>query len=264
MEKLLTKNHISSVRYDLVPQRGLNEVNKVLTSKLDTYEINEWRHGLKWSDAISILKKHLSEFELGNDYDENGLLNIAHVASQALLIAEMYSCYPQGDDRVIGPMHNTIIGLDLDDTVFDFLGSYEERFGVKLSDYWSSDYNMSENLKQLQNDKDFWVNMPIKNIPPIEVDYYVTARSIPVEWTMEAIQKNNLPKAKVYTLPWNVSKIDTLKSLGINVFVDDKYATFKECIDSGIFCYLIDAQHNKHYDVGHHRIYSLDELKHLK
>ena len=34
--------------------------------------------------------------------------------------------------------------------------------------------------------------------------------------------------------------------------------TFKECLNSGIFCYLMDAPHNKHYNVGHHRIYNLD------
>ena len=252
------------IRFDLVPQRGLNEVNKILTSKLENHEINEWRRGLKWSDAISILKKHLSEFELGNDYDRNGLLHIASVASQALLLAEMYSCYPQGDDRVIGAVDHPIIGLDLDDTVFQFLESYQKRFGVELADYWSADYNMGKNLEELKKDKDFWVNMPVKNIPPVEVDYYVTARSIPIEWTMEAIQKNNLPKAKVITLPWNTSKIKTLKELGITIFVDDTYQTFKECLNAGIFCYLVDAPHNKHYNVGHHRIMDLEPLRNLK
>lgn len=252
------------IRYDLVPQRGLNEVNRVLTSKLDEHKINEWRKGLPWSDAISVLKRHLSEFELGNDYDENGMLHIAHVASQALLLAEMYSCYPQGDNRVLGTIDHPVIGLDLDDTVFDFLGAYQKRFGVELADYWSADYNMGENLKKLQEDKEFWINLPVKDTPPVEIDYYVTARSIPVEWTMEAIQKNNLPKAKVISLPWNVSKIDTLKELGITIFCDDKYQTFKECLNAGIFCYLIDAPHNKHYDVGHHRIKSLEPLRYLK
>lgn len=252
------------IRYDLVPQRGLNEVNKVLTSKLEEHQINEWRKGLQWSDAISILKRHLSEFELGNDYDEKGMLHIASVASQALLLAEMYSCYPQGDDRVLGAVDQPIIALDLDDTVFDFLGSYKKRFGVELSDYWSADYNMGKNLESLKEDKDFWVNMPVKNIPPVEVDYYVTARSIPVEWTMEAIQKNNLPKAKVISLPWNTSKIDTLNELGCTIMVDDKFQTFKECLNSGIFCYLVDAPHNKHYNVGHHRIMNLEPLRNLK
>ena len=251
------------IRYDLVPPRGLNEVNKVLTSKLENHEINEWRKGLKWSDALSILKKHLSEFELGNDYDENGLLHIASVASQALLIAEMYSCYPQGDDRVL-QSNNPIIACDLDDVIFDFTKAYENRFNVKLSDYWNGDYNMVKNLEELQKDKDFWVNMPVKTTVPFEIDYYVTARSIPIEWTQEAIQKNNLPKAKIYSLAWNESKIETLKSIGTTIMIDDKYSTFKECKQNGIFCYLVTTQANTHYDVGHHRIESLESLRNLK
>ena len=117
---------------------------------------------------------------------------------------------------------------------------------------------MNENLKTLQKDKDFWVNMPVIHTPNFEIDYYVTARSIPIEWTQEAIQKNNLPKAKIYTLPWNVSKIETLKNLKVDIMIDDKFQTFKECLNSGIFCYLMDAPHNKHYNVGHHRITDLN------
>ena len=56
------------IRYDLVPQRGLNEVNKVLTSKLEKHDVHEWMKGLKWTDVISSLKKHLTAFELGEDY----------------------------------------------------------------------------------------------------------------------------------------------------------------------------------------------------
>ena len=43
-----------------------------------------------------------------------------------------------------------------------------------------------------------------------------------------------------------------------------KYQTFKECKQNGIFCYLISPSANKHYDVGHHRIESLEQLKNLK
>lgn len=251
------------MRYDLIPAKGLEAVHKVLSSKLEAHAINEWRSGLSWSDALSDLEKHLLAFKSGVDYDDEGLLHIAHVASQALLICEMYKCYPQGDDRVI-QTNNPIICCDLDDCIFDFTGAYEERFGVKLSSYWNGDYNMSDNLKSLQNDKDFWVNMPVKTEVPFEIDYYVTARSIPTEWTQEAIQKNNLPKAPIYSLPWNVSKIDTLKELKCSVMVDDKYQTFKECKNNGIFCYLVTTDANKHYDVGHHRIENLMDLKNLK
>ena len=249
---------MSNVRYDLIPVQGITEVSKTLTEKLNRHEVNEWKYGISWTRILSSLKKHLTEFELGNDYTEEGLLHMAEVAANALILCEYYSIYPQGDDRIIAPVNKPIIGCDLDDVIFDFTGSYEKRFNTKLSDYWSGDYNMNTNLEQLKNEKDFWVNMPVKNRPSFEVDYYITARSIPVEWTEEAIQRNNLPKAPVYSLPWNVSKINTLKELGVDIMIDDKYATFKECKENGIFCYLMDAASNQHYNVGHHRIYNLD------
>ena len=249
---------MSNTRYDLIPVQGIEEVSKVLTQKLESHGKNEWKYGISWTEVLSSLKKHLNKFESGEDFTKEGLLHIAEVAANALILSEFYTIYPQGDDRVIAPVNKPIVGLDLDDTVFDFMGSYEKRTGAKLADYWNSDYNMRQNLDQLKDDKDFWVNMPVKNRPNFEVDYYITARSIPVEWTEEAIQKNNLPKAKVFTLPWNESKIDTLKSLNISIMIDDKYETFKECLNSGIFCYLMDAPHNKYYNVGHHRIYDLN------
>ena len=249
---------MSSVRYDLIPVQGITEVSKVLTEKLKKHEVNEWKYGISWTEVLSSLKKHLTEFELGNDYTEEGLLHMAEVASDALILCEYYSIYPQGDNRIIAPINKPIVGCDLDDVIFDFTGSYEKRFNTKLSNYWNGDYNMSKNLEQLKDEKEFWVNMPVKNRPSFEVDYYITARSIPVEWTKEAIQKNNLPKAPVYSLPWNVSKIDTLKELGVDIMIDDKYSTFKECKENGIFCYLMNSDTNQHYNVGHHRIYDLN------
>ena len=249
---------MSNVRYDLIPVQGITEVSKVLTEKLKKHEVNEWKYGISWTEVLSSLKKHLTEFELGNDYTEEGLLHMAEVASDALILCEYYSIYPQGDNRIIAPINKPIVGCDLDDVIFDFTGSYEKRFNTKLSNYWNGDYNMSKNLEQLKDEKEFWVNMPVKNRPSFEVDYYITARSIPVEWTKEAIQKNNLPKAPVYSLPWNVSKIDTLKELGVDIMIDDKYRTFKECKENGIFCYLMNSDTNQHYNVGHHRIYDLN------
>ena len=249
---------MSNVRYDLIPVQGITEVSKVLTEKLKKHEVNEWKYGISWTEVLSSLKIHLTEFELGNDYTEEGLLHMAEVASDALILCEYYSIYPQGDNRIIAPINKPIVGCDLDDVIFDFTGSYEKRFNTKLSNYWNGDYNMSKNLEQLKDEKEFWVNMPVKNRPSFEVDYYITARSIPVEWTKEAIQKNNLPKAPVYSLPWNVSKIDTLKELGVDIMIDDKYSTFKECKENGIFCYLMNSDTNQHYNVGHHRIYDLN------
>ena len=210
------------IRYDLIPPHGLNEVNKVFSTKLEKYEKNKWKDGIAWSEVLSNLKKHLIEYEQGNDFTDDGLLNMAHVAEDALILCEYYKIYPQGDDRDLSKIKNCIIGCDLDDVIFDFHKAYEEKFNTKLSDYWNGDYNILDNLEELKKDKDFWVNLPVKHQEiPFEIDYYVTARSIPDEWTKELIQKNNLPKAPIISVNWNESKIKVLKDKNITIMIDD-------------------------------------------
>lgn len=36
-----------------------------------------------------------------------------------------------------------------------------------------------------------------------------------------------------------------------------KIQNFREATENGVFCYLMDAPHNKYYDVGHRRIKNL-------
>ena len=66
------------------------------------------------------------------------------------------------------------------------------------------------------------------------------------------------PCAPVYCVPWNESKIDLLKEHDVSILIDDKWENYKDAIDSGIFCYLMDAPHNKYYNVGHRRVYDLN------
>ncbi len=249
---------MKKIRYDLTPQYGEDEVCKVFTDKLNKYEVNEWKKGLKWSEVLSSLKKHLLQFEIGNDFTESGLLEMAEVAATALILCDYYKTFPQGDDRIIQPINKPIVALDLDGVIFDFDKAYKERFGVELSPFWNGNYRMSEHLSELESDKDFWVNLEVLNRPSFEVDYYITSRSICKEWIEESIQKNNLPCAKVYVVPWNTSKLPLLQELNVDIFVDDKFENYKEATNAGIFCYLMDAAHNKHYNVGHRRISNLN------
>lgn len=253
------KNQITQkIRYDLTPQYGIEEVNKVLTNKLKNYQENQWKKGMKWTEVLSSLKKHLCQFEQGKDFTEDNLLNMAEVATNALILCEFYHIYPQGDDRIVAPINKPIIGCDLDNVIFDFNIAYESKFGVKMNPYWNANYQMSEHLKELEQDKDFWINLPVLHKPTFEVDYYVTARNIPTDWIEESLQKNGLPCAPVLTVPWNTSKVKILKEKNVTVMIDDKYENYKEINQAGIFCYLMDAPHNTYYNVGHHRIYNLD------
>lgn len=254
---------MEDIRYDLVPPKGLEEVCKVLTSKLEKYNKNEWKFGLKWSDVISSLKKHLSEFEQGHDFTPEGCLSIAEVAANSLILADYISTYPQGDDRVLH-VNQPRISLDVDDCCADFLGYFQQYFDTTLNPYWKGSYKMEEMLNKIQDNKDFWLNIPVLHRPPVEVDLYVSSRSIPVEWTMEWLQKNGFPCAPVVHVPWNESKIEVLKEYKIDVHCDDKVQNYRDCIREGIFCYLVTAPHNTYLDVGSRRIESLLDLKGIK
>ena len=256
--KMINQKLSQPIRYDLIPNRGLNEVNKVLSSKLDKHEIHEWMRGMKWSEVISSLKKHLTAFELGEDYTQEGNLSIAEVATNALILAEYFYINPAGDDRIFLPVNRPIVALDIDDVCLDFIGTYEKKTGKKLNDYWNGSYDISDKLKELSTDKEFWTTLPTKHLPTFEPDLYITSRSIPVEWTMENLERNGFPCAPVYCVPWNESKINLLKEHNVSILIDDKFANYKDAIDNGIFCYLMDAPHNKYYNVGHRRVYNLD------
>ena len=254
---------MEDIRYDLVPPKGLEEVCKVLTSKLEKYNKNEWKFGLKWSDVLSSLKKHLSEFEQGHDFTPEGCLSIAEVAANALILADYVSTCPQGDDRVLH-INQPRISLDVDDCCADFLGFFQQYFNTTLNPYWKGSYKMEEMLNKIKDDKDFWLNIPVLHRPPVEVDLYVSSRSIPVEWTMEWLQNNGFPCAPVVHVPWNESKIEVLKEYKIDVHCDDKVQNYRDCIREGIFCYLVTAPHNTYLDVGSRRIKSLLDLKGIK
>ena len=246
---------MEDIRYDLVPPKGLEEVCKVLTSKLEKYNKNEWKFGLKWSDVLSSLKKHLNEFEQGYDFTPEGCLSIAEVAANSLILADYISTYPQGDDRVLH-VNQPRISLDVDDCCADFLGYFQQYFNTTLNPYWKGSYKMEEMLNKIKDDKNFWLNIPVLHRPPVEVDLYVSSRGIPVEWTMEWLQNNGFPCAPVIHVPWNESKID--------VHCDDKVQNYRDCIREGIFCYLVTAPHNTYLDVGSRRIESLLDLKGIK
>ena len=141
------------IRYDLTPQYGLEEVCKVLTSKLEKYHENQWKYGMKWTEVLSNLKSHLSQFELGNDYTEEGLLHMAEVAMNALILCDFYKSYPQGDNRVFCPINKPVVVLDIDDVCLDFASSFSKKFNVELNPYWNGHYEMSNMLDQIKDDK---------------------------------------------------------------------------------------------------------------
>lgn len=209
------------MRCDLLPVRGIREAYKVMDSKLNDHSEHEWMSGLKWSEVLSNLKKHLSNFELGIDYDDKGNLTIANVATDALILAEYFSINPAGDDRIFLPINRPVVALDIDDVCLDFIGAFQKKTGIKLNEYWNGSYQIKDKLNELSSDEEFWTTLPTKHLPTFEPDLYITSRSISVEWTMKNLEKNGFPCAPVYCVPWNESKIDLLKEHNVSILIDD-------------------------------------------
>jgi hypothetical protein len=148
--------------------------------------------------------------------------------------------------------------LDIDDVIFDWHKCYAKRFECKCPTKWDKSKKMQDRLQTLSTEKEFWMNLTVKNRPNFIPAGFVSARSIAKSWTVASLVKHKIPgRSNVHQVPWGKSKVTLLKELNCHIFVDDKYETFKECNKNGIFCLLMDAPHNQHIKTPY-RIYTLD------
>jgi len=252
------------LRYDLVhpvAQQGLVEV---LSFGVTKYEARNWEKGLSWSATIASMKRHLAAIEKGEDYDiESGLKHIDHLQCNAHFLSAFYKIAPQFDDRRHTYLKRPKIGLDIDEVLADWVGHWTKHHAQEVPETWNFDRDIKSKFEMLKDDKEFWLNIPVKTSPNdihFEPHCYITSRSIPKEWTEEWLDKNGFPTMPVYSVGLGESKVEVAKKSGIDIFVDDRYENFVELNNGGICTYLFDAPHNQRYDVGYKRIKSLKEL----
>lgn len=146
---------------------------------------------------------------------------------------------------------NIRIGLDLDDVIFDFVGSYLIKFGKP-----KEDYIITKNVYKLKKNKDFWINLPIlRNIDFVPA-LYCTKRINNKNWTKDALALNGFPDRPLYQRYYQRGSKSTLIKGRVDVFIDDSISNFKEINASGIPCLLMDAPHNQGFETPH-RIFNL-------
>lgn len=251
-------------RHDLLPIFAVEQMARVFTKGAEKYAENNWRLGMQWTKVVASLKRHLSAFEMGEDFDkETGLLHMAHVMTNAAFLCEYYKIYPEGDNRRNVFLGAPKVALDIDDVLAGFVAGFCERFNVPTPEEWLFDYDISSKIDEIKDDKDFWMSIKPKVDPkdiPFTPHCYITARVIPTEWTMEWLQANGFPTAKVITLKKGQKKSDVALSEGVSIFVDDSYEHFVDINNVGIACYLFDTPHNRKYNVGYRRIKELKEI----
>ncbi len=260
------------IRYDLIHPVATEGLAKVLTVGSKKYAPRNWEKGLSWTSVIASLKRHLNAIEQGNDYDsETGLLHIDHVQCNAHFLSTYYRTKPQFDDRQHPYLNKPKIGLDIDEVLADFIGSWKRLWKIEdTPKSWFFDKDINKRFEQLFNARlleHFYMNLePLisEHDIPFEPYCYVTSRPVNTHITERWLSKHKFPLAPIFTVPMNTSKADVVKASGCQIFVDDRYENFDELHNAGITTFLYDAPHNQRYDVGHKRIKSLKELCYIQ
>ena len=150
------------------------------------------------------------------------------------------------------------IGLDIDDCLADFMGSYLERFGEP-----KRDCEITKNVQQvLIKDKQFWENLPVINTLDFVPELYCTKRVNSKVYTKNWLKKNNFPDKPVYQVICQMrNKADLIKGR-VDVFIDDSVSNFIAMNLAGVPCLLYNKEYNQDWGpIG--RIYSLD-YDHIK
>lgn len=146
------------------------------------------------------------------------------------------------------------IGLDIDDVLADFMGTYLNRFGIP-----KQDSEITKNVSQiLKTDKDFWLNLPVINSIDFIPELYCTKRVNPKDWTRKWLISNGFPNRNIYQVICQIrNKADFIKGR-VDVFVDDSVSNFIKMNLAGVPCLLLDKEYNQNWGpIG--RLYSLDK-----
>lgn len=254
------------LRYDLLPPKPIEDLVKVFTMGADKYGDNNWQLGMDWSKCLASLKRHLAEYEKGNDFDkESGLLHITHVVWNAMAINQYYYTAQQYDDRVKPVLKEYKIGLDVDDVLAGMTDDVAaiDNINPETILHWA-DPRWRNAFDKVKDNTKFWETLSVLTPPekiPFEPHCYIT--KLPKRFAKNRqkwLDDNNFPAAPLYTVEPGESKLNIAKKAGINLFVDDNFHTFAEMNQNGIPCFLMDAPYNRKYNVGFKRVHSLEEV----
>lgn len=281
-DRLLSKNTIENVaddsrgarynsgklRYDLIHPKAQEGLVKVLTAGSVKYSPRNWEKGMPWTEVIASSKRHLAAIERGEDYDEeSGLLHADHLQCNSHFLSAYYKIAPQFDDRNHSYLTTKRIALDIDEVICDFTKGWAKLHGIdERPNSWNYHRAMLEEFEKMKSNgslDEFYMFLEPKINPndiPFEPVAYVTSRPVDTKITEAWLDMHKFPTTKVITVGVGENKAQVLKDNKIDIFVDDGWHNFVQLNKAGICTYLFDAPHNRRYDCGFKRIYSLKEL----
>lgn len=134
------------------------------------------------------------------------------------------------------------IGLDIDELLADFMGTYLIKFGPP-----QNEYEITKNVHNLKNNKQFWETLPKLRSIDFNPVLYCTKRVNPKNYTKNWLCQNNFPKAPIYQMYYYRGNKATMIKGRVDVFIDDSVANFKQINASGVPCLLMDSPYNQHF-----------------
>ena len=269
-------------RMDLVDPVFLEDLANVLTFGSDKYDesqrvfLNNWRQGgMRWGQVFASSMRHAWAWWRGEDVDpDSGMLHLSHLAANIMFLHYYSRRCLHLDDRDHVWRRPIKIALDIDGVLADWSKAVYEAC-LSFDPEWECDtsspiwWNWIDRpfLNKVLDSIDypaFMATAPECMIDPKALTFepvaYITHRTFPSQYTEEWIKKVGLPLAPVITVDDPLKKIQVLKDMQINVFVEDKFETFVECNNAGVLCFLMDRPMNRRHDVGNYRIKNLNEI----
>lgn len=146
------------------------------------------------------------------------------------------------------------IALDLDDTVFDFLGAYRDVFPGEKN---MQEAKITKNVLSLRKDKHFWENLPLLEMPNFEPCIYATKRINSKIYTRNCLTKYGLPVKPIYQIYSQAGNKATIIKGRCDVLVDDSAFNCYQAMRVGFPAILITRPHNVNSDYPY-RINRLD------
>jgi hypothetical protein len=95
-------------RMELVPDRAIEDVAKVLTFGAAKYAAHNWRKGIDYSRLLGAALRHIHAWNRGETLDpESGLNHLAHATCDLMMILEQDYTNPERDDRYKSTVEKT-------------------------------------------------------------------------------------------------------------------------------------------------------------
>jgi hypothetical protein len=282
------------LRYELIADRALRDLADVYTkgahkytiyrdvegkevkgadiplSEVGNYEVvndgsDNWRKGLPWMSTLGSVERHIASWKTGEDLDpELKTYHLANAAWGLFVLLESYRLHPELDDRPKIIQRKT--ALDLDEVVVNWVGAWCEKHNMEIPEDWYFHRDLPKRFEEMKAtgelDKFYMDLKPLISPSEIkfDVDCYVTSRPVDSTVTEAWLDKHGFPARPVITVPVGQSKLSVLKERGIEYFIDDNYKTYCELNANGIVCFLMDAKHNRRFDIGFKRVLSFQDF----